>query len=87
MLSLIVWDFLLTTHLLGAEVNMAKKKRKTTARRTNRLRVDSSIASAQSEIARVFDLPEGCIRLVNPGGRKARDDKKVGALLNDWNKS
>lgn len=60
------------------------KKRATSSRRKNRLRTDASIAAAQREIARVFDLPEECIRLVNPRGRKARDDKKVGALLRDW---
>ena len=60
------------------------KKKSAKARRKNRLRVDSSVASAEKEIARVFGLPEGCIRLVNPSGRKARSDKSVQTLLEDW---
>ena len=54
------------------------------ARRKNRLRSDSTIRHAESEIARVFGLPEECVRLVNPNGRKARADKLIRALLDDY---
>ena len=54
------------------------------ARRTRSLRRDSSVASAEREIERVFGLPKGSVRLVNPNQRKARSDKMVGALLSDW---
>lgn len=56
------------------------------ARRKNILRVDCTIRSAERRIAEVFDLPKGCIRLVNPTGRKARSDKLIGALLRDWSR-
>ena len=61
-----------------------KKKRTYPAKRTYNLRSDSSIASAEKEIASVFGLPSGSIKLVNPNGRKARGDKYVGTLLADW---
>ena len=54
------------------------------ARRKNILRIDCTIQSAEAEIVRVFDLPQGSVRLVNPDGRKARGDKLVRALLKDW---
>jgi hypothetical protein len=54
------------------------------ARRTRSLRRDSSVASAEREIERVFGLPKGSVRLVNPNKRKARSDKSVGNLLADW---
>ena len=54
------------------------------ARRKNILRIDCTIQKAEATIARVFDLPQGSVRLVNPDGRKARGDKLVRALLKDW---
>ena len=54
------------------------------ARRKISLRSDSSVGSAEREIERVFGLPKGSVRLVNPDKRKARSDKLVGALLSDW---
>lgn len=65
---------------------MAKKKSKPRAAlRKHVIRSDASIGRAQLEIERVFGLPSGSIRLVLPDGRKARSDKRIGALLNDWN--
>jgi hypothetical protein len=54
------------------------------ARRKIALRRDSTVGNAEREIERVFRLPRGSIRLVNPDHRKARSDKLVGALLADW---
>jgi hypothetical protein len=54
------------------------------SRRKNVLRLDSTIGSAEREIARVFGLPDGCVRVVNKSGRKARTDKLVAALLREW---
>jgi hypothetical protein len=54
------------------------------ARRKISLRRDSMVGNAEREIERVFGLPEGSVRLVNPDKRKARSDKLVGALLKDW---
>lgn len=65
---------------------MAKKATKHTEKpsRYRALRDDASIAAAQLKIARVFNLPDGCIRLVLPSGRKARSDKTVEGLRKDW---
>lgn len=63
---------------------MAKKKTEAPALRKRAIRSDATLGRAQTEIERVFGLPSGSIRLVLPGGRKARSDKKVGALLKDW---
>jgi hypothetical protein len=54
------------------------------ARRKYVLRRDSTIGSAEREIAKVFDIPKESVRLVNPNGRKARADKLVNAFLHDW---
>ena len=54
------------------------------SRRKNVLRRDSRVGSAEREIARVFGLPEGAVRLVNPDGRNARSDKRVAVLLRQW---
>ena len=35
----------------------------------------------------VLDLPEGAVRFVNPDGRVARSDKKLGSLRMTWQRS
>ena len=40
------------------------------SRRKNVLRRDATIGSAEREIARVFGIPDRCVRLVNKNGRK-----------------
>lgn len=54
------------------------------AKRKFALRRDASVGTGQREIERVFNLPEGSVRLFVPGGRRARSDKSIGALLADW---
>jgi hypothetical protein len=54
------------------------------ALRKNVLRIDCSVKNAEKIIRTTFGLPKGCVRLVNPSGRKARGDKLVHALLRDW---
>lgn len=54
------------------------------AKRKFSLRRDSSIGAATREIERVFGLPEGCVRFHLPSGRRARSDKRIGALLSDY---
>jgi hypothetical protein len=54
------------------------------ARRTRSLRRDSYVGSAEREIERVFGLPPGSVRLVNPDGGDARSDKSIRAFLKDW---
>jgi len=56
------------------------------SRRKNVLRRDATIGSAEREIARVFGIPDRCVRLVNKNGRKARSDKHVGELLREWSR-
>ncbi len=60
------------------------KKRARKAVRKNVLRTDASIGSGERKIAKVFGLPRGSVKLVLPSGRKARTDKSVGGLLDDW---
>jgi len=62
-------------------------KRKRTERkalRKNQLRRDASVGTGQRKIESVFGLPQGSVRLVNPGGKNARIDKSIEALLTDW---
>jgi hypothetical protein len=54
------------------------------ARRTRSIRRDSCVGSAEREIERVFGLPEGSVKLVNPDGTDARSDKYIRAFLADW---
>ncbi len=65
---------------------MAKKPapKTYTPKRTFSLRRDSSVGSATREIERVFGLPEGCVSLHLPSGRRARSDKSIGALLSEF---
>mgnify|MGYP003998616939 CR=1 FL=1 len=53
------------------------------ARRKTSLRRDSSVGSGERAIEKAFGLP---VWLVNPDKRKARSDKRVGKLLDDWGK-
>jgi hypothetical protein len=63
---------------------MAKKKRKVKPIRYTRLHDDGSLKSAQRTIERKLKLPTGSVRLVYPGGRRARSDSTVGALKRRW---
>lgn len=54
------------------------------ARRKRSIRRDSSVGSAERQIERVFGLPEGSVRLVNPDRSNARSDKLIKAFLADW---
>ena len=63
---------------------MATRRRK--AIRYTRLHDDGSLATAQSTIEKKLKLPRGSVRLVYPGGRRARSDSTVGALKRRWEK-
>jgi hypothetical protein len=56
------------------------------ARRKTSLRRDSSVGSGERAIEKAFGLPRESVWLVNPDKRKARSDKRVGKLLDDWGK-
>lgn len=56
------------------------KKRKRTVRRSRDLRGNTSVETAERNIARTMGLPEGCIKLVLPNGRKARSDSSIASL-------
>jgi hypothetical protein len=60
------------------------KVREYAAKRTFSMRSDASVGSAQEEIERVFGLPSGSVSLFLPTGRRARSDKSIGALIQDW---
>ena len=54
------------------------------ARRKFVLRRDASVAKGQKEIEKVFGLPKNSVRLHLPSGRRARADKSIGKLLENW---
>jgi hypothetical protein len=47
-------------------------------------RRDAAVGSIAYRIERAFGLPQGSVRLQLPSGRRARSDKSIGALLDDW---
>jgi hypothetical protein len=61
---------------------MATRKRKPI--RYTRLHDDGTLANAQRVIEKKLKLPKGSVRLVNPGGRRARSDSTVAALKRRW---
>lgn len=63
---------------------MPKKKRSDKPVRYKKLRDNSTVKSATKQIARVFGLPEKCVVIKQRNGRKARTDKKIGAVREDW---
>lgn len=60
------------------------KRRAEVPRRVRVLRADARVGAAEREIERAFGLPPGSVGLRLPTGRKARTDKLVGSLLQDW---
>ena len=66
---------------------MAKKKRdkcELKPTRFKQVRVDASVRTTERNIERILGLPAGCVHIKLPSRRKARGDKKIGALLRDW---
>jgi hypothetical protein len=64
---------------------MPKSKAKEySATRKFKLRSDATVDTGQQKIEKVFGLPEGSVSLHLPSGRRARSDKTIGALLEDW---
>lgn len=63
---------------------MARTKRKAKPIRYTRLHDDGSLKTAQRTIEKKLKLPKGSVRLVYPGGRRARSDSTVGALKRRW---
>lgn len=53
-------------------------------KRYRKARADASIDSIQKTVAEKFGLPLGCVKLVNPNGRKIQPDATVGALVSNW---
>jgi hypothetical protein len=62
---------------------MAKKK-KPSPKRFLAARTDASVGAIERKIAKILKLPEGSVQLRLPTKKKARADKKIGALLRDW---
>jgi hypothetical protein len=63
-----------------------QKKFEKKAIRKQVIRKDASVGTAEMKIAKEYGLPEGCVRLVLPNGKKARTDKIIESFLKDWNK-
>ena len=47
-------------------------------------RKDARVDTLEKKIEREQDLPEGSVKIVNPSGKDARGDKKVGTLREDY---
>lgn len=60
------------------------KKKKPRPRRFLAARTDASVGTIERKIAKILKLPEGSVQLRLPTLKKARADKKIGALLRDW---
>lgn len=63
---------------------MKRGKKTRPALRKNLLRRDATIGTAEREVERVIGFPPESFRILLPGGRKARTDKKFGSFLKDW---
>jgi hypothetical protein len=67
---------------------MAKKtkavKKSFPSARKFALRRDATVGTGEAVMERVFGLPKGSVQLALPDGKLARADKKIGALLRDW---
>lgn len=61
-----------------------KRKRKYPAKRTFSSRDDSSVDTLVGHIEKTYRLPKGSVKVINPNGRKARRDKTVASLREDW---
>lgn len=55
------------------------------AKRHRNARKDAAIPSLIKTIEKTYDLPEGCIQIVYPSGRKAGKNATVGTLRKNWN--
>ena len=62
---------------------MAKKK-KPSPKRFLAARTDASVGTIERKISKMLKLSEGSVQLRLPTLKKARADKKIGALLRDW---
>ena len=54
------------------------------ARRFRSARIDCKVGALESEIAKVFGLPRGCIKIVGRDGKDKRSDATVHNLLAEW---
>jgi hypothetical protein len=52
--------------------------------RLRKFRGDASIQSVGETIEKKLGLPSGCIRIVNPSGRRIRADATVDTLWQHW---
>lgn len=56
--------------------------------RLRKPRSDWRVGGAEAWVADVLGVPADAVRLMLPGGkRRARSDKTLGALRQDWNRS
>lgn len=54
--------------------------------RYRKTRSDASIETIQRTTEGKFGLPTGCVKLVNPTGRKIRSDATIETLISNWRK-
>jgi hypothetical protein len=54
------------------------------ARRFRSVRIDCKVGALESEIAKVFGLPRGCVKIVGRDGKGKRSEATVNNLLAEW---
>ena len=59
---------------------MTTRARNVDARRSYVARDTTHVATIQRQIEKVFDLPQGCIRICHPSGRRVRGTSTIRAL-------
>jgi len=60
------------------------KRRIETPLRWRAARVDAKVGTIVQKIEKEYDLPRGCIKIVNPDGGTARSNKTIKRLLRDY---
>lgn len=63
---------------------MKKVIREQKPSRYRKARRDATIDAMQRTIERKFGLPNGCIKMIYPSGRKVKVDASVGSLISYW---
>jgi hypothetical protein len=59
---------------------MVKRRRMTYPRRIYRARENAMIRTIERRIEKVFELPQGCIRICHPIGRRVKGTSKIEML-------
>jgi hypothetical protein len=56
------------------------RTRKVEARRSYVAKGTAYVSTIQRQIEKVFDLPQGCVRICHPSGRRVRGTSRISTL-------